>query len=571
MNSVENPKKERYFLKLLLWFIFLSTLGVGGGIFFLLFAVVPIEQIFTDRGWSQFKLDSVMKYFVIGWVIFGFVLSFLYFFLILKKNYWRLAIAGVVFTISLLFGGLYYFLNTGTGLVQSSQGEIVEGDRFTFGPYPEADELKRLKEEGYDGVISLLSSTLPIEKPLLDKEIKSAEDVGLTIHSLPMLPWVGDNSKSIDKVKELIRQDDKRYYVHCYLGRHRVDVVKTVVNEELGNVVELKFLQPTTLERGSLFYLADEEILMGPFPTDEEWFTRIKRGKTQQILSLLKDDVDNQWVQKVKETTKDVELDLNLMPLSTPATVEDIRKIAVAAKEIDGKVYIHNFIDPVPILMLQSILTWDKTLAGSVALEVSCGSPQWIGRKMMSGCTPSESDRAVLIKMGIEVFINADGLNTNTLYETIQKAVDAQQLVYWITDDPDNQQRVARMAEGLLYGSLTRGEAFKDKVLETGTITKHERNLLVGPILAPEEYKSFAQINGIAQIIYLRSVSTESSASKDEIERMAKQANIPISIIELQEDYADIILPLLEQEQGMTYVMTNASLIPQVNAYLKQY
>lgn len=564
-------KKERYFLKLLFWFVFLSTLGVGGGIFFLLFAVVPIEQQFIDRGWSQFKVDSVMKYFVGGWVVFGFIMSFLYYFFILKKNHWKMAISGVIFSILLTVGGMYYFLNTNSAIVQSSQGEVVEGDRFTFGPYPSEDDLKRLKEEGYDGVISLLSSTLPIEKPLLDKEKKIAEEIGIELHSLPMLPWVGDNSKSIEKARELATQDEKRYYVHCYLGRHRVDVIKTIVNEELGEVADVQFLQPTTLERGNLFYFPEEDILIGPFPTDEEWFTRIKRGKTQQILSLLPGTADDPWVTKEQEITADIQLALTSHPLTTPATVQNIRDIAETARASEEKIYVHNFIDPVPILMLQSILTWDKTLVGAHELQLACGSPEWIGRKMMTGCNPTESDKQTLVEAGIEQFIPVNETTIATRYDMIQKAIQDKKMTYWITDDAAEQQQTARIAEGLLYGSLTRGEEFIDLELEHGTLSKHERNLLVGPILIEEEYESFAQANGVAHLIYLRSASLEASDTTSNIQQMAEQAKMPLTIIDLEENYDETLLPLLEQEQGLTYLMTDTTLISVINSYLKKY
>lgn len=571
MNGMGTPKGDNYFLKLLIWFIFLSTLGVGGGIFFLIFAVVPIEQYYTDLGWSQFKIDSVMKYFVFGWVAFGITVSILYFIFVLKKNYWRIAIAGVTFTILLCAGGLYYFFNTGSGLVQSSQGEIVEGERFTFGPYPEGEQLKRIKAEGYDGVISLLNPVLPIEKPLLDKEISTADEIGLTVHSLPMLPWVGDNSATLDKIKDLINQDDKRYYVHCYLGKHRVDVVKQLVNETLGETIAVRFLQPTTLERGSLFYFPNKEIMMGPYPTDEEWFTRIKRGETEHILSLLDGRADSQWTEKEQRTTEDLKLKLTRSPLETPATIEDIRKVAEQAKALDGKVYIHNFINPIPILMLQAILSWDKSLTGETEITLSCGSPQFIGRKMMTGCTPNAADRKTLENVGIETFVNTKGMDTNTLYHAIQEATVSQQLTYWITNSASEQLRVARIAEGLLYGSLTRGEEFVDKKLETGSITKQERDLLVGPMFTTEEYETFAQANGVAHLIYLRSSSLDSQLSTEEIQELANKAGIPLSVIDLQDDYADSLLPSLEQQQGLTYIMTDASLIPEVNAYLKMY
>lgn len=570
VKILTNEPKSRFFLKLLLWFIFLSTLGVGGGIFFLLFAVVPIEQVFTDRGWSQFKIDHAMKYFVVGWVVFGFVVSFLYYFFIVKKNRWLLTWLLAASSIMLTVAGLYYFLNTGSGIVQASQGEVVEGERFTFGPYPEKDDLISLKERGYDGVITLLNPTLPIEKPLLDQEVKFAEDADLEVYSLPMLPWVGDNTKSIEKVKELIAQDDKKYYVHCYLGRHRVDVVKQVINEELGDeLYELRFLQPTTLERGSLFYFPDQSILMGPYPTEEEWFTRIKRGEVEEVVSLLNDKQDSEWLAKEQKTISELQMKYTHMPLKEEPTLDEIRKVAEYVQSVDHKVYVHDFTKSTAIAMLESYLDWGTTLTGTLPPALHCGMSEWIGRKMLVGCQPDKIERDRLRKMGVIDFIQLDAMKLTEQYKVIKEAKEQKRLIYIVAGS--KQQQIKRMATGLLYGSDQRGKELEGIIFANGQAKRHERNLLVGPMLEPSEYETFATAYGAAQIIYLQSPSTSTSAEVKQVKELGEAHHILVKVVRMTTGYEEELIPLLDHESGLNYIMTEDSLTPEVNAYLKKF
>ncbi|AXI00134.1 hypothetical protein DV702_10640 [Sporosarcina sp. PTS2304] len=566
---MKDKPKSRFYIKVLIWFIFLSTFGVGGGIFFLLFAVVPIEQMYTDRGWSQFKIDTVMKYFVVGWVAFGFVVSFLYYFIVVKRNRWRLTWTIVACSLFLCLAGLYYFMNTGSGLVQSSQGEVVEGDRFTFGPYPEKEDLVQLKAQGYDGVITLLSPTLPIEKPLLDQEIRSAEEVGLDVHSLPMLPWVGDNSKSIERVRELIKED-KKYYVHCYLGRHRVDVIKQVVNEETGDEqYQLRFLQPTTLERGSLFYFPDQSIVMGPFPTEEEWFTRIKRGEVEEVVSLLKDPQDSEWPLKEKKIVAELQMTYTSMPIVEEPSIREIRKIAEYLQSLDHKVYVHDFSNSPALMMLETYLDWGTTLTGAVPPELQCGKSEWVGRKMLVGCQPTKEESDRLRELGITDFVDMDELSLDEQYLSIKESKENKSLTYLVTAKKSKQ--VKRVAIGLLYGSDTRGKEFDDIAFSLGKVKRHERNLLVGPMLEPKEYSTFAKTYGVSQLFYLRSISTSSDEELSVIEKLAAENHISLVVIPMISQYEELLIPLIDKESGLNYIMVESSLIPEVNDYLKKF
>lgn len=567
---MKEEKKERRWITFFMWFVLLSTFGVGGGIFFLLLAVVPIEQWYTDRAWSQYRIDQTMKYYVFGWVIFGFFVSFLYYKFVLKKKYWKLASVLLISSMVLCGTGFYSFLHTGSGLIQQSQGTVEEGERFTFGPYPEKEELARLKEEGYDGVITLLNPTLPIEQPLLEKEKKNASEAGIILHSLPMLPWVGDNSKSIEEVKKMITQDDKKYYVHCYLGRHRVDVIKQVINQELDQSYKILFLQPTTFERGNLYHFNNQTVLVGPYPTDEEWFTRIKRAEVKEVVSLLREDHAD-WIEKEKQVTAEMNMTFTPMPFSKEPTLEEIKQVADYVQSLDHKVFIHGFINPNEIESLEAYLSWGKTLQRANYLTLESGEYRKIGEKVIIGYAPTERDKAALANVGIESYVTIEDESNLSLYKQVQAVKEAKQLTYFIVNNLETMNRLAQMTTGVFYGSMTRGTEFENITLTQGTFIREERNFVIGPMLTAEEYNSFALSKGVAQIIYLYSSSLASEEKLAEVKRLAKEHHIPLHVIPMHKGYEEKLVPLLNNENGLNYLMTDAELMPTVKDFIKQF
>lgn len=567
---MKEEKKERRWITFFMWFVLLSTFGVGGGIFFLLLAVVPIEQWYTDRAWSQYRIDQTMKYYVFGWVIFGFFVSFLYYKFVLKKKYWKLASVLLISSMVLCGTGFYSFLHTGSGLIQQSQGTVEEGERFTFGPYPEKEELARLKEEGYDGVITLLNPTLPIEQPLLEKEKKNASEAGIILHSLPMLPWVGDNSKSIEEVKKMIKQDDKKYYVHCYLGRHRVDVIKQVINQELDQSYKILFLQPTTFERGNLYHFNNQTVLVGPYPTEEEWFTRIKRAEVKEVVSLLREDHAD-WIEKEKQVTAEMDMTFTPMPFSKEPTLEEIKQVADYVQSLDHKVFIHGFINPNEIESLEAYLSWGKTLQRANYLTLESGEYRKIGEKVIIGYAPTERDKAALANVGIESYVTIEDESNLSLYKQVQAVKEAKQLTYFIVNNLETMNRLAQMTTGVFYGSMTRGTEFENITLTQGTFIREERNFVIGPMLTAEEYNSFALSKGVAQIIYLYSSSLASEEKLAEVKRLAKEHHIPLHVIPMHKGYEEKLVPLLNNENGLNYLMTDAELMPTVKDFIKQF
>ena len=117
------------------------------------------------------------------------------------------------------------------------QGEVLELNENIFvGPYPHFDELKRLqKETGIEVVISLLNVGLPQEKALLKREEKIVERLGISLYSYPLSYFNFNNEynkKTINELIAFIRDlGDKKIYIHCYLGRHRVKQVRMGLKE----------------------------------------------------------------------------------------------------------------------------------------------------------------------------------------------------------------------------------------------------------------------------------------------------------------------------------------------------
>jgi protein tyrosine phosphatase (PTP) superfamily phosphohydrolase (DUF442 family) len=116
-------------------------------------------------------------------------------------------------------------------------GESVEtesGVVFLFGPYPSRERLEELKAEGISGVISLQHpAVVPFEPEGIQKERAWTEELGLRFIHAPMLPWVSDNRAALETIGRVATEGVGRFYVHCGLGRDRVNVVKHML-ERMG-------------------------------------------------------------------------------------------------------------------------------------------------------------------------------------------------------------------------------------------------------------------------------------------------------------------------------------------------
>lgn len=171
--------------------------------------------------------------------------------------------------------------------------ETTMGNRFVIGPYPTREKIDSLKGAGFDGIISLLSpADIPFEPVLIKEESGWAKDAGIALVSAPMLPWISDNADAHVVFDSLINKTKGRYYVHCYLGRDRVGVVKKWIEEMLHmaitthNVTERTLEEVKVFERGTIWKLPGTGYFT-PFPTNEELTGFIAGGKFKTVINLL--------------------------------------------------------------------------------------------------------------------------------------------------------------------------------------------------------------------------------------------------------------------------------------------
>lgn len=238
--------------------------------------------------------------------------------------------------------------------------EVSTVARFTFGPYPDRARFQRLVDEGYVGVVSLLHpAVVPFEPTLLEQERELAAEFGVRLVHAPMLPWVSDNAESLATIRGLLNESGGRFYIHCYLGKDRVGVVRQMIERSYG-VEHLadagsdrerpEFTMPA-FERGAI-YQVDQDVYLTPYPTDEEFFNTIVDGTFENVVSLLDPDDrdDAEWIGKEREIMTSYSMPYTLMPLSwrslDPLAVLDVvervrrlpRPVLVHAFRSDGLV-----------------------------------------------------------------------------------------------------------------------------------------------------------------------------------------------------------------------------------------
>ena len=343
--------RKAFLLRLLLAFVFLATLGFAGGVLYLLFFLVPSEQWLVDSGVSQETIDVVLDVLIVGWVVFGFLLTLLYARLFLRRGGNLLGGAAVaVVSVAGAIGVFFLMLDNDllAAAGQLGQQSADEGQRLVFGPYPDAERLAELEDEGYDGVIALLSPKVPFERVLLEQEEDNGKDAGIRVYSRPMLPWITGNEASLEAIKALAAQRDKQFYIHCYLGKHRVDIVRQELEAEAPDPTEREVDLPYRFERGQVKTYEGERIILGPYPTEEEWFEFVLRRDVDEIVSTLDPDnpQDARWIEEERKIAEDNGLKFTLMPLEPvspdPAAV---REVVRHVRDAQGKVYVHDFLD----------------------------------------------------------------------------------------------------------------------------------------------------------------------------------------------------------------------------------
>jgi hypothetical protein len=255
-------------------------------------------------------------------------------------------------TIILSSASLLYWLNPpSAGIENYLDADIfTQKGSFTFGPYPADDDLVKLKEQGYTAIIPLLHpGVVPFEPKLLADVKRYGNQVGIEIISLPMLPWVSENEDVLVKIKDLAMNGTGKYYVHCYLGKDRVNIVKTLiekyaVTKKVSSSSRRNIYNKKKFERGEILYLKDS-VFVTPYPTDVEFNSYFFSGFIQQVVSTLdRNNIENiEWIEKEEKLMKMFEMSYLNFPLNERSKNSEIIKLVDIVKELPKPLIIHSF------------------------------------------------------------------------------------------------------------------------------------------------------------------------------------------------------------------------------------
>jgi hypothetical protein len=168
------------------------------------------------------------------------------------------------------------------------------GAVFEFGAYPDAAKLKELKAAGVTTVISLQDPNVVVESQGIHEESEAATTIGLKMVEAPMVPWFSENSESLAKIRQIALTGSGVYYVHCGLGRDRVNIVKRLIESLGATAVATNDLHQAlgfegrtwNMQRGSLISL-DPGVWLIPYPEKEEMMGCIFEGRPGRVVVLL--------------------------------------------------------------------------------------------------------------------------------------------------------------------------------------------------------------------------------------------------------------------------------------------
>ncbi len=143
-----------------------------------------------------------------------------------------------LFFIGLFALGIYTAFRPESYPLKFIRGDVRPvAENVIIGPYPEAREWKKLKEDmGVDVLVSLMDPDSKIEGGFVRKEKDFAASNGMEFKNFPMdflhLSNKGNKEQALLLTDYILRSGGKKFYVHCYLGRHRVKVFAEIFKKK---------------------------------------------------------------------------------------------------------------------------------------------------------------------------------------------------------------------------------------------------------------------------------------------------------------------------------------------------
>jgi hypothetical protein len=254
--------------------------------------------------------------------------------------------------------------------VELKQDKNSDQLEFVFGSYPNEEMIKSLKEQGYSGIISLLHElVIPAEPALIKDEIEIANKYGIKVINMAMLPWISGNEETLQYAKGFIENEKGLYYVHCYLGRDRVNIFKAAVKKygvkttSESTIINRRLEDRSTLERGDYFKL-EEGVYLTPYPTDDEFMKYVLNDYFKTVISLLDSNkVRNQkWIRKESKLFTDYPMEYVNYPLIGPFDHEDLIQLKTLINTKEKPILLHRFLtnDPISKFIVNNYLNFTE-------------------------------------------------------------------------------------------------------------------------------------------------------------------------------------------------------------------
>lgn len=241
--------------------------------------------------------------------------------------------------------------------IENNQQKNKDQLEFVYGAYPNEEMIKSLKEQGYDGIISLLHEmVIPAEPALMKDENQLAKKYGIKLINMPMMPWISGNEKTLQAAKKFIENEKGIYYVHCYLGRDRINIFKSAAkkygaktsSEE--NITSRRMEDQPTWTRGN-YYKLEEGVYLTPYPTDDEFVMFVLNDYFKTVISLLDNNIaDNQpWIAKEKKLFTDYPMNYVHYPLAPTFNQKDLDALKALIHSKEKPILLHGFLTNDPI------------------------------------------------------------------------------------------------------------------------------------------------------------------------------------------------------------------------------
>lgn len=341
---LNQPSTTRFFATFgYAWFV----IGLFGGTLVLVFAVRGILDILHRMGWGQAAQNRLFMLVILSFVIGSFLLARRVVRGLYRQTPRTRMAALVALGIPALLSGYAWSNPTrflaGLAGTEGSSLSLAGGPSFVFGSYPDDQRLRELKAQGVTAIVSLQSPAVLVEISGISSERKSAALAGIQFIEAPMLPWVSDNTESLEKIRQLALHGKGTYYVHCGLGRDRVNIAKRVIESlqpqsqaRLAAGSDLKKAEgfetrTDPFERGMLMKVSDGAWVI-PYPNKEEFYGFILQGRPGHVFLVLDpaDSLHRGWIADAEKQMKQYAVPYSFIPY--PGLKGDTSTAAVLAQ-----------------------------------------------------------------------------------------------------------------------------------------------------------------------------------------------------------------------------------------------